>query len=99
MTDDQQDFFAELKHVDATVLCRLLGLGERRLQQLAEEDVIVRVSEGKYDFEASVAGYVGFLRQRINHYRRRGHRARKVDLMLTLAELLREEEDPEDSAP
>jgi phage terminase Nu1 subunit (DNA packaging protein) len=48
----------------ANVLARLFNLTERRIQQLAKDGVIVRGERGKYDFIASVRGYIGYLQER-----------------------------------
>lgn len=50
--------------VPADRLCKLLDLGIRRLQQLADEGIIKKSDRGRYDLVESVRGYVKFLRDR-----------------------------------
>lgn len=45
-------------------LAEYLELTERRVQQLSKEDVIVKVSHGKYDLHKSVKGYLVYLREK-----------------------------------
>ena len=51
--------------VNARELARFLNVQERRIQQLAREDLVVRVARGRYDLRASVARYVGSLQSRL----------------------------------
>lgn len=44
--------------VAAGVLGKMLGVSDRRIRQLADEGVIVRVSQGRYNLEKSVKGYI-----------------------------------------
>ena len=40
----------------------LLDITERRVQQLADEGIVVRKRQGHYDLVASIQGYVRYLR-------------------------------------
>ncbi len=44
--------------VSAGVLSKMLGISDRRIRQLADEGVIIRVSQGRYNLEKSIKGYV-----------------------------------------
>ena len=44
--------------VAAGVLSKMLGISDRRIRQLADEGVIIRVSQGRYNLEKSIKGYV-----------------------------------------
>ncbi|WP_058953171.1 hypothetical protein [Clostridium tyrobutyricum] len=44
--------------VSSSVLADLFGLTERRVRQLAEEGIIVKVKRGRYDLSTSVRNYV-----------------------------------------
>lgn len=46
------------------VIAKILGLTERRVQQLADEGTVRRVGPNAYDLVASVQGYVKFWRDR-----------------------------------
>jgi len=46
----------------AAKLASVLGVSSRRVQQLADDGVVIRVSHGKYDLAASVQGYVEFVK-------------------------------------
>jgi hypothetical protein len=51
--------------VPLQTLCRLLGLGPRRIQLLVGEGAIPKpVERGQYDWIAAVRGYIAFLRDR-----------------------------------
>ena len=50
--------------VKGQVLASLFSLTSRRVQQLADEGVIVKVSRDKYDLLNSVSGYVKFLQEK-----------------------------------
>lgn len=41
-------------------ICAIFGLKARRIQQLAEENVIVRAAHGKYDLPASIKNWVEY---------------------------------------
>ncbi|MFQ5510185.1 MAG: terminase small subunit, Nu1 [Leptospirillia bacterium] len=45
-------------------IAKLLGLTERRVQQLAREGVIPRAESGRYDLVAVVQAYIKYLRDR-----------------------------------
>lgn len=47
--------------VGVTALSEMMGLSKRRLQQLTEEKIIVRVGHNKYDVAQSIKGYVDFM--------------------------------------
>lgn len=48
--------------VSASVLGDLIGVGDRRIRQLAEEGVILRISKGRYDLAQSVKNFIKYLR-------------------------------------
>jgi phage terminase Nu1 subunit (DNA packaging protein) len=52
------------EHIDVTSadLCRLLALSRQALSKLDKRGIIHRASRGRWNFEASVAGYVKHLR-------------------------------------
>ena len=45
-----------------TAIAKLLRLTERRVQQLAKDDIIPKAERGKYDLISSVHGYIDFLK-------------------------------------
>ena len=45
-----------------TAIAKLLKLTERRVQQLAKDDIIPKAERGKYDLIGSVHGYIDFLK-------------------------------------
>ena len=45
-----------------TAISKLLKLTERRVQQLAKDDIIPKAERGKYDLISSVHGYIDFLK-------------------------------------
>ena len=45
-----------------TAIAKLLKLTERRVQQLAKDDIIPKAERGKYDLISSVHGYIDFLK-------------------------------------
>lgn len=45
---------------DLKTLSELLDLSARRLQQLANEEVVIKISRGKYDLVKSVQGYIAY---------------------------------------
>lgn len=51
-----------MKPASLQTICKLLMLTERRVQQLAKEKVLVKVSSGKYDLVASIQGYIKYIR-------------------------------------
>lgn len=50
---------------DLKTLSELLNLSARRLQQLAHEGVVTKLSRGQYDLARSVQGYVSYLNAQI----------------------------------
>lgn len=44
--------------VASSVLADLFGLTDRRVRQLADEEIIVRVKRGRYDLSSSVRNYI-----------------------------------------
>ena len=46
-------------------LSKLFGLSDRRVQQLAKENVVVKAGRGKYDLLESVRGYVKYVNELI----------------------------------
>lgn len=61
-------------------LARLFNLTPRRVQQLASDGVIPRVSRGKYPLVASVQGYTKFLQDRVTGDRKDGWRGERERL-------------------
>lgn len=47
--------------VSTKEICAILGLKARRIQQLTDENALVRVSHGKYDLPKSIAAYVSYI--------------------------------------
>lgn len=47
----------------ATDLAAWLGVSERRIEQLANENIAVRIARGVYDIRASVDGYIKLLKK------------------------------------
>jgi len=45
-----------------TAIAKLLKLTERRVQQLAKDDIIPKAERGKYDLVSSIHGYIDFLK-------------------------------------
>ena len=56
---------ADAKHVKADALARLFNLTTRRVQQLANEGIVVKVGRGVYDLLPSIHGYIRFLQDQI----------------------------------
>lgn len=48
--------------VAGSYLANLFGITDRRVRQLAEEEVIVRVKKGRYDLVESIKGYIIYLK-------------------------------------
>lgn len=46
------------------VIARLFGVSERRVQQLAKDNIIPKSVKGKYELVGCVRGYIGFLQER-----------------------------------
>lgn len=55
----------EKLNVSVKELSALLGLDDRRVQQLADEGVVTRTERGRYALAESVSGYVAFLRKQV----------------------------------
>lgn len=51
--------------VNAKVLAGLFNLTDRRIQQLAKEEVIPKAARGKYPFVLSIKSYIKFLQDRL----------------------------------
>lgn len=51
--------------VSTDEICEIMGLSSRRIQQLVQEDAIVRASHGSYDLTASVRAYVNYEKEKI----------------------------------
>lgn len=54
--DSEQNY----RIVSTDIICEILGFSARRIQQLAKENVLVRVSHGKYDLPASIQKYIEY---------------------------------------
>lgn len=50
--------------VNAKALAGLFGLTERRIQQMAKEDIIPKAERGKYPFVGAIRAYIKFLQER-----------------------------------
>lgn len=48
--------------VSATVLSEIIGVGDRRIRQLADEGVLIRASKGRYNLKESMKNYILNLR-------------------------------------
>lgn len=48
--------------VPASALVDMFGIGDRRVRQLAEENIIIKVARGKYDLPTSVRNYIKYLK-------------------------------------
>ncbi|MHC1747447.1 MAG: hypothetical protein AB9856_03545 [Cellulosilyticaceae bacterium] len=48
--------------VSASVLADLLGVTDRRVRQLAEEGIFIRVSKGRYNLPESIKTYINMLK-------------------------------------
>lgn len=48
------------------MIARLLGLTERRLQQLAKDGIIQKSGRGRYPLAGSVRGYINYLQSQID---------------------------------
>ena len=44
--------------VSAAVLGDIFGVSDRRIRQMAEEGIIVRMAKGRYNFQESVKNYI-----------------------------------------
>ncbi|MDP5277157.1 hypothetical protein [Chengkuizengella axinellae] len=49
--------------VSTKEICEILGLSARRIQQLANEGILIRVSHGKYDLPASIQSYISYIKE------------------------------------
>ncbi len=67
-----------------SVIARVLMLGERRVQQLAREEIIPKAARGQYDLIACVQGYVAWLQKQIE--RRQAERSDEYDVERTRRE-------------
>lgn len=47
-----------------SVIARLFGVSERRVQQLAKDGIIPKAEKGKYELVGCVRGYIAFLQER-----------------------------------
>lgn len=50
--------------IDVNTLAELLMLDPRRIQQLADEDIVKKEKRGEYELLLSVQGYINYLRER-----------------------------------
>ncbi|WFR55369.1 hypothetical protein QA584_17360 [Anaerocolumna sp. AGMB13025] len=48
--------------VSASVLSDIIGVGDRRIRQLADEGILVRAAKGRYNLNSSVKNYILTLR-------------------------------------
>ncbi len=88
--DDDEDVIgygpATRTPVDLRTLAGVLGLTTRTINQLCDSGVVVRISFGRYDLEASVKNYVEKLRQKTGNARDRLNNAQAEIAELKLAE-------------
>lgn len=49
--------------VSTKEICEILGLSERRIQQLAKEEILIRISHGKYDLPTSIQKYIDYIKE------------------------------------
>ena len=47
-------------------LCQVLNLGERRIQQLVKEGILIKEERGRYPFLANIKNYVMYLQARVD---------------------------------
>ena len=52
--------------VPAAMMAKLLGVSERRLQQLRKEQILPAGGHGKYELVGSVQGYIKYLKEAAN---------------------------------
>ena len=80
---------AERMLVPVAHLAKIFSLTERRIQQLAADDIIPRAERGQYPFLESVTGYIKFLQERAfgksdnstdSHHERTRYLKAKADL-------------------
>lgn len=48
--------------VSAKVLCKIIGVGDRRIRQLANEGILTKASSGRYKLQESIHNYILNLR-------------------------------------
>lgn len=51
----------EEKIVNCAYLASFLNVSERRIQQLAKEDILIKAARGKYKLMPSIKGYIKFI--------------------------------------
>lgn len=51
------------KPIKCPVIAKLFGITERRIQQLAKEDIIPKAERGKYELAGCVKGYIEYLQR------------------------------------
>lgn len=73
------------------VMSKLLVLTPRRVQQLANEGVIIKTGRGRYDLIQSVQGYIGYLNELIPNKQSNdeGVQVAKVDIEVEKAKLFK----------
>jgi len=49
----------------ATTIAKLLGISQRRLEQLAKEGTAIRVARGRYDLAKTVKNYIAYLKSQV----------------------------------
>jgi len=47
-------------------LCRVLNLGERRVQQMVKEGILIKEERGRYPFLSNIKNYVMYLQSRVD---------------------------------
>lgn len=58
-----RDLKRNIVTVSTKEICEILGLSDRRIQQLAKEEILVRVSHGKYDLPTSIQNYIEYIKE------------------------------------
>lgn len=56
----------EIQLVDVNKLAELFMLDPRRIQQLADEGIVIKAKRGEYELESSIQGYIQFLKNSAN---------------------------------
>jgi phage terminase Nu1 subunit (DNA packaging protein) len=72
-------------------LSEFLMISDRRIQQLKDANVIVKIERGQYDFVQSTQGYINFLRERafggVANTDQHGEKTRLITAQANIAEM------------
>ncbi len=81
----------EQKIMTLQELSEFLMLSDRRIQQLKDANVIVKIERGQYDFVQSTQGYINFLRERafggVANTDQHGEKTRLITAQANIAEM------------